>query len=53
MQCLSLKFYKLNVKIIFTQIKRCDIMKISAIPTGKFKLDGGAMFGVVPKRMLE
>ncbi|MCB0660130.1 MAG: MBL fold metallo-hydrolase, partial [Saprospiraceae bacterium] len=26
-------------------------MKISAIPTGKFKLDGGAMFGVVPKRM--
>jgi len=26
-------------------------MKITAIPTGKFKLDGGAMFGVVPKRM--
>ena len=26
-------------------------MKISSIQTGKFKLDGGAMFGVVPKRM--
>lgn len=26
-------------------------MKISVIPTGYFKLDGGAMFGVVPKRM--
>ncbi|MBK9257529.1 MAG: MBL fold metallo-hydrolase [Saprospiraceae bacterium] len=28
-------------------------MKISIIETGKFKLDGGAMFGVVPKRMWE
>ncbi|MBI1227315.1 MAG: MBL fold metallo-hydrolase [Bacteroidetes bacterium] len=26
-------------------------MKISLIPTGTFKLDGGAMFGIVPKRM--
>ena len=26
-------------------------MKIKAIETGLFKLDGGAMFGVVPKRM--
>jgi len=26
-------------------------MKIHAIETGRFKLDGGAMFGVVPKRM--
>ena len=24
-------------------------MKIHVIPTGNFKLDGGAMFGVVPK----
>ena len=24
-------------------------MKIYSIPTGNFKLDGGAMFGVVPK----
>lgn len=28
-------------------------MKISVIKTGLFKLDGGAMFGVVPKRMWE
>ncbi len=28
-------------------------MKISIINTGFFKLDGGAMFGVVPKRMWE
>jgi glyoxylase-like metal-dependent hydrolase (beta-lactamase superfamily II) len=28
-------------------------MKITAIHTGSFKLDGGAMFGVVPKRMWE
>jgi glyoxylase-like metal-dependent hydrolase (beta-lactamase superfamily II) len=26
-------------------------MKISTIPTGYFKLDGGAMFGIVPKRL--
>jgi len=26
-------------------------MKLSVVPTGFFKLDGGAMFGVVPKRM--
>lgn len=26
-------------------------MKLTTIPTGFFKLDGGAMFGVVPKRM--
>ena len=26
-------------------------MKLTAIDTGYFKLDGGAMFGVVPKRM--
>ncbi|MGZ5247325.1 MAG: MBL fold metallo-hydrolase [Flavitalea sp.] len=26
-------------------------MKIHSIPTGNFKLDGGAMFGVVPKTM--
>ena len=26
-------------------------MKLTIIPTGRFKLDGGAMFGVVPKRM--
>ena len=26
-------------------------MKIHAIDTGLFKLDGGAMFGVVPKSM--
>jgi glyoxylase-like metal-dependent hydrolase (beta-lactamase superfamily II) len=26
-------------------------MKLHIIETGKFKLDGGAMFGVVPKRM--
>lgn len=26
-------------------------MKLHSIETGKFKLDGGAMFGVVPKRM--
>jgi glyoxylase-like metal-dependent hydrolase (beta-lactamase superfamily II) len=28
-------------------------MKLSILETGKFKLDGGAMFGVVPKRMWE
>lgn len=28
-------------------------MKLTTIPTGYFKLDGGAMFGVVPKRMWE
>jgi len=28
-------------------------MKLHIIETGKFKLDGGAMFGVVPKRMWE
>jgi glyoxylase-like metal-dependent hydrolase (beta-lactamase superfamily II) len=27
------------------------IMKLYSIPTGNFKLDGGAMFGVVPKSM--
>ena len=26
-------------------------MKISVIETGYFKLDGGAMFGVVPKKL--
>jgi glyoxylase-like metal-dependent hydrolase (beta-lactamase superfamily II) len=26
-------------------------MKLTTIPTGYFKLDGGAMFGVVPKKM--
>jgi len=26
-------------------------MKLHTIETGKFKLDGGAMFGVVPKQM--
>lgn len=26
-------------------------MKLYSIPTGNFKLDGGAMFGVVPKSM--
>jgi glyoxylase-like metal-dependent hydrolase (beta-lactamase superfamily II) len=26
-------------------------MKITTIPTGFFKLDGGAMFGIVPKRL--
>ncbi|MCC6723227.1 MAG: MBL fold metallo-hydrolase [Saprospiraceae bacterium] len=26
-------------------------MKLSIIPTGTFKLDGGAMFGIVPKRL--
>ncbi|MBP9055677.1 MAG: MBL fold metallo-hydrolase, partial [Saprospiraceae bacterium] len=26
-------------------------MKLHVLETGKFKLDGGAMFGVVPKRM--
>ena len=26
-------------------------MKITSIPTGFFKLDGGAMFGVVPKSL--
>lgn len=26
-------------------------MEIYSIPTGNFKLDGGAMFGVVPKSM--
>lgn len=26
-------------------------MKIYPIPTGNFKLDGGAMFGVVPKSL--
>lgn len=28
-------------------------MKISIIPTGFFKLDGGAMFGIVPKQLWE
>ncbi len=28
-------------------------MKITPIETGSFKLDGGAMFGIVPKRMWE
>jgi glyoxylase-like metal-dependent hydrolase (beta-lactamase superfamily II) len=28
-------------------------MKLHILETGKFKLDGGAMFGVVPKRMWE
>ena len=27
------------------------ILSIHSIETGKFKLDGGAMFGVVPKTM--
>ena len=26
-------------------------MKLSVIPTGNFKLDGGSMFGIVPKSM--
>ncbi|MCF8244399.1 MAG: hypothetical protein K9J37_00355 [Saprospiraceae bacterium] len=26
-------------------------MKLTLLPTGTFKLDGGAMFGIVPKRM--
>ena len=26
-------------------------MRISVINTGNFKLDGGAMFGVVPKKL--
>ncbi|MEZ4919869.1 MAG: MBL fold metallo-hydrolase [Saprospiraceae bacterium] len=26
-------------------------MKLTFVPTGRFKLDGGAMFGVVPKQM--
>lgn len=28
-------------------------MKLTFIPTGYFKLDGGAMFGIVPKRLWE
>lgn len=28
-------------------------MKLTSIPTGFFKLDGGAMFGIVPKRLWE
>ena len=28
-------------------------MKLHTIESGKFKLDGGAMFGVVPKQMWE
>lgn len=28
-------------------------MKLHSIPTGNFKLDGGAMFGVVPKQLWE
>ncbi len=28
-------------------------MKLTAIETGRFRLDGGAMFGIVPKRMWE
>ena len=28
-------------------------MKLSIIPTGRFKLDGGAMFGIVPRRLWE
>ena len=28
-------------------------MKLYAIETGRFKLDGGAMFGVVPKPLWE
>src|SRR3978361_315129 len=31
----------------YNSIKRC--MKLYTIDTGHFKLDGGAMFGVVPK----
>ena len=27
-------------------------MKLHTIETGRFKLDGGAMFGVVPKSIL-
>lgn len=30
-----------------------DYMKLQIIETGKFKLDGGAMFGVVPKTLWE
>ncbi len=28
-------------------------MKLTLLPTGTFKLDGGAMFGIVPKRLWE
>ena len=30
---------------------KIEIMEIYSIPTGNFKLDGGAMFGVVPKSL--
>jgi hypothetical protein len=30
-----------------------SFMKITVINTGFFKLDGGAMFGVVPRRIWE
>ena len=30
-------------------LKTINLMKLHAIESGKFKLDGGAMFGVVPK----
>jgi hypothetical protein len=29
------------------------MIRISSLHTGSFKLDGGSMFGVVPKRMWE
>jgi glyoxylase-like metal-dependent hydrolase (beta-lactamase superfamily II) len=35
------------------QIPYFAIMKLYAIETGKFRLDGGAMFGVVPKPLWE
>ena len=39
---------------IFTlahELKYCIEMELYSIETGNFKLDGGAMFGVVPKTM--
>ena len=33
-----------------TNFNKC-VMRLYSIPTGNFKLDGGAMFGVVPKKI--
>ncbi len=36
---------------VFNDLKKIRQMKISVIDAGNFKLDGGAMFGVVPKTL--
>lgn len=42
-----------NQYVYFKQNDASVMIKIHAVLTGYFKLDGGAMFGVVPKRLWE